>query len=174
MNVVDIAILLILAIFLVKGVVRGLLKELCSLVGLLGGAVLAFSYHASLADLLVESLRFPPTIAVVAAFLALFLTTILFFAVLGHLLSKFVNLLFLGGLNRLAGAFFGLVQGVVLLAVVLFALSLRPLPGFLQPVFKRSELAPPFIHLGEATYRGSCRVLPLGRTDAPRSAMTAR
>ncbi|HXV20452.1 MAG TPA: CvpA family protein [Desulfuromonadales bacterium] len=174
MNVVDVAILLILAIFLVKGVVRGLLKELCLLVGLLGGAVLAFSYHASLADLLVESLRFPPIIAVATAFLALFLTTILFFTVLGHLLSKFVNLLFLGGLNRLAGAFFGLTQGVVLLAVVLFALSLRPLPGFLQPMFKRSELAPPFIHLGEATYRGSCRVLPLCRTDAPRSAMTAR
>jgi membrane protein required for colicin V production len=174
MNVVDIAILVILAVFLVKGVVRGLLKELCSLVGLLGGAVLAFSYHASLADLLVDSLRFSPSIAVVTAFLALFLTTILFLAVLGHLLSKFVNLLFLGGLNRLAGAFFGLAQGVVLLAVVLFALSLRPLPGFLQPVFKRSELAPPFIHLGEATYHGSCRVLPLRRTDAPRLAMTAR
>jgi membrane protein required for colicin V production len=174
MNVVDIAILVILAVFLVKGVVRGLLKEICSLVGLLGGAVLAFSYHASLADLLVESLRFSPSIAVVTAFLALFLTTILFFAVLGHLLSKFVNLLFLGGLNRLAGGFFGLAQGVVLLAVVFFALSLGPLPGFLQPVFKSSELAPPFIHLGEATYRGSCRVLPLCRTDAPRSAMTAR
>ena len=174
MNLVDIAILVILAAFLVKGLVRGLLKELCSLVGLLGGAVLAFSFHASLAELLVQGLRLPPAVAVVAAFLALFLTTILFFAVLGHLLSRFVKLLFLGGLNRLAGGFFGLAQGVVLLAVILFALSLAPLPGFFQPAYTGSALAPPFVHLGEAAYRGSCRVLPLRHADAPPAAMTAR
>lgn len=164
MNVVDITILLILVAFLVKGLVRGLLKELCSLVGLLGGAVLAFSFHGSLADMLVQSLRFPPSAAVVTAFLALFLTTILFFAVLGRLLSRFVNLLFLGGLNRLAGGFFGLAQGVVLLAVLLFALSLRPLPGLLRPAFQGSELSPPFVHLGEATFHGSCRMFSPRRT----------
>jgi len=163
MNVVDIAILVVLVIFLVKGLVRGLLKELCSLVGLLGGAVLAFCFHSPLAEMLIQNLRISPAIAVAAAFLAIFLTTILFFAVLGYLLSRFVKLLFLGGLNRLAGGMFGLVEGVVLLAVLLFALSLRPLPKFMQPVFKGSELSPPFIQLGEATFHGSCRLFPLSR-----------
>lgn len=160
MNLVDIAILVILTAFLIKGLVRGLLKELCSLLGLLGGAVLAFSFHGSLAELMVQNLRLPPAVAVVAAFLALFLTTILFFFVLGHLLSRFVNLLFLGGINRLAGGFFGLAEGVVLLAVILFALSLRPLPEVLHPAFKGSELSPPFVNLGEATFHGSRRILP--------------
>lgn len=158
MNLVDIAILVILTAFLVKGLVRGLLKELCSLIGLLGGAVLAFSFHSPLAEMLVQNLRLPSAVAVAVAFLALFLTTILLFAVLGHLLSRFVKLLFLGGLNRLAGGFFGLAEGVVLLAVILFALSLRPLPEALRPAFKASELSPPFVHLGEATYHGSCRL----------------
>jgi membrane protein required for colicin V production len=161
MNLVDIAILLILTAFLVKGLVRGLLKELCSLIGLLGGAVLAYCFHVSLADLLAQSLRVPSAVAVVAAFLAIFLTTILFFAVLGHLLSRFVKLIFLGGLNRLAGGIFGLAEGVVLLAVILFALSLRPLPEVLRPAFNGSELSPPFVNLGEATFHGSCRILPL-------------
>lgn len=161
MNVVDIAILVIMTAFLVKGLVRGLLKELCSLIGLLGGAVLAFIFHASLADLLVQSLRIPSALAVATAFLAIFLTTILVFAVLGYLLSRFVNLLFLGGFNRLAGGFFGLAEGVVLLAVILYALSLSPLPEVLRPAFKGSELSPPFVGLGEATYHGSCRILPL-------------
>ncbi len=160
MNVVDITILVILTGFLVKGLVRGLLKELCSLLGLLGGAVLAFCFHASLAELLVESLRVPASAAVIAAFLAIFLTTIIFFAVLGHLLSRFVKLVFLGGLNRVAGGFFGVAEGVVLLAVILFSLSLRPLPRMLQPVFRDSVLSPPFVHLGEATFHGSCRLFP--------------
>lgn len=160
MNVFDIVILVILAAFLVKGLVRGLLKELCSLLGMLGGAALAFCYHVPLAEMMAETLRLPPSVGVVTAFLAIFLTTILFFAVLGHLLSRFVKLLFLGGLNRLVGSFFGLAQGVVLLSVILFALSLRPLPGFLQPAYKSSELVPPFVHLGESTFHGSCRAFP--------------
>jgi membrane protein required for colicin V production len=165
MNSVDIAILVILAAFLVKGLVRGLLKELCSLIGLFGGAVLAFSFHSPLAEMMVQNFRLPSAMAVATAFLALFLTTILLFAVLGHLLSRFVKLLFLGGLNRLAGGFFGLAEGVVLLAVTLFALSLRPLPESLRPVFKGSELSPPFVSLGEATYHGSCRLFSSQQGD---------
>jgi len=160
MNVVDIVILVVLVAFLVKGLVRGLLREVCSLLGLLAGAVLAFCFHAPLAELLTENLRLPPSVAVGAAFLALFLTTILFFAVLGYLLSRFVKLIFLGGLNRVAGGFFGLAQGVVLLALLLFALFLQPLPHFLQGIAKGSELSPPFVRLGEATFHGSCRVFP--------------
>lgn len=159
MNPVDIAILVILVAFLVKGLVRGLIKELCSLIGLLGGVVLAYSFHGALADLLVQSVRIPSAVAVVVAFLAIFLTTIVIFAILGHLLSRVIKLVFLGGLNRVAGGFFGLVEGVVLLSVILFALSLRPLPEVLRPAFKGSELSPPFVTLGEATYQGSRRLL---------------
>lgn len=157
MNVVDIAVLVVLGAFAVKGLVRGLFKELCSLLGLLAGAFLAFRFHPPLAESLTLSLRVPVGVGTVAAFLLLFLATFIFFAVLGHLLSRFVRLLFLGGLNRVAGGVFGLVQGVLLLTLVLFALSLAPLPEGLQPVFRGSELAPPFIHLGEAVMHGSRR-----------------
>jgi len=165
MNVIDIVILVVLAGFLVKGLIRGLLKEICSLLGLLAGAVLAFCFHVPLAELLAEDLHFSPSIATAAAFLALFLTTLLFFVLLGYLLSRFVKLIFLGGLNRVAGGFFGLAQGVLLLALILFALSLRPLPRFLQAAVTGSELSVPFVRLGEATFHGSCRVFPLHRVS---------
>lgn len=165
MNLVDVAILVVLAVFLVKGLVRGLFKELCSLIGLLGGALLAYRFHGSLADLLLQSVRIPNAVAVVVAFLAIFLATIVIFAILGHLLSRVVKLVFLGGLNRVAGGFFGLVEGVVLLSVILFALSLRPLPDVLRPAFKASELSPPFVTLGEATFHGSCRLLSPSQGD---------
>jgi membrane protein required for colicin V production len=154
MNVVDIAILVILAVFILKGLFRGLLRELCSLLGLLAGGFLAFRFHAPLAEGMVQTFDLPSQLCVVVAFLALFLGTVLFFAVLGYLLSRFVKLLFLGGANRVAGGFFGLAQGVLLLAVVLFALSLSPLPKALQPAFKGSELAPPFVHLGKVFFQG--------------------
>ncbi len=159
MNGIDIAILVILCGFLLKGLLRGLLKEVCSLAGLFVGAFLAFRYHGPLAEALLEQVELPAQIAVAITFTVLFLATMIFFLVLGFLLSRVVKLLFLGGFNRLIGGIFGLSQGVLLLAVVLFALSLRPLPWDLDKVVKKAYLAPPFTDLGDAILQGSQRVL---------------
>jgi membrane protein required for colicin V production len=159
MNGIDIAILVILCGFLVKGLLRGLLKEVCSLAGFFVGAFLAFRYHGPLADALLKQVDLPTQIAVAITFTVLFLATMTFFLVLGFLLSRFVKLLFLGGFNRLIGGVFGLIQGGLLLAVVVFALSLQPLPWGMDKVMKESYLAPPFVDLGEAVLEGSQRVL---------------
>ena len=159
MNGIDVAILVILCGFLLKGLLRGLLKEVCSLAGLFVGAFLAFRYHGPLADALLERVELPTQIAVAITFTVLFLATMVFFLVLGFLLSRFVKLLFLGGFNRLIGGAFGLSQGVLLLAVVLFALSLRPIPWGMDKMMKKAYLAPPFVGLGGAVLKGSQRVL---------------
>jgi len=159
MNGIDIAILVILCGFLLKGLLRGLLKEVCSLAGLFVGAFLAFRYHGPLAEALLEQVDLPAEIAVAITFTVLFLATMIFFLVLGFLLSRIIKLLFLGGFNRLIGGFFGLSQGVLLLAVLLFALSLRPLPWDMDKVMEKAYLAPPFVDLGDAVLQGSQRVL---------------
>ncbi|MBW2475516.1 MAG: CvpA family protein [Deltaproteobacteria bacterium] len=159
MNGIDIAILVILCGFLLKGLLSGLLKEVCSLAGLFVGAFLAFRYHGPLAEALLKQVDLPAEMAVAITFTVLFLATMIFFMVLGFLLSRIVKLLFLGGFNRLIGGFFGLSQGVLLLAVLLFALSLRPLPWGMDKVMKKAYLAPPFVDLGDAVLQGSQRVL---------------
>lgn len=159
MNALDVVILAALLGFLAKGLLRGLLKEVCSLAGLFLGAFLAFRYHGPLADALLERVDLPVQIAVAITFTVLFLATMLFFLALGFLLSRFVKLIFLGGFNRLIGGFFGLIQGVLLLAVVLFALSLRPLPWGMDEILREAYLAPPFVSLGEAVLDGSRSVL---------------
>lgn len=159
MNGIDIAILVILCGFLLKGLLRGLLKEVCSLAGLFAGAFLAFRYHGPLADTLLKTVDLPAQVAVAITFTVLFLATMTFFLVLGFLLSRFVKLLFLGGFNRLIGGLFGLFQGVLLLAVVVFALSLRPLPWGMSKMMKEAYLTPPFVALGSAVLEGSQHIL---------------
>ncbi|PNU20152.1 colicin V production protein [Geothermobacter hydrogeniphilus] len=163
MNSFDIAILGVMAAFLLKGALRGLLKEVCSLLGLVVGGFLAFRYQGPLGEVLMKACDWPAQVCVVLAFLALFLSSIVLFGAIGFLLSRFVKLVFLGGLNRVAGGFFGLAQGVLLLAIVLFALSLRPLPGGLTPVLRRSQLAPPLVTLGKSAMNGSRSLLHGGR-----------
>ena len=158
MNGLDIAILVVLIGFAIKGLLRGLLKEVCSLAGLFVGTFLAFRYHGPLAERLMEQADLPVAVAIAITFTALFLCAMLFFLALGFLLSRFVKLLFLGGFNRVIGGFFGLAQGALLLAVVLFALSLRPLP-WIDHLTETSQLAPPFVELGDAILQGSRQVL---------------
>ena len=154
MNAVDIVILVLLGAFLLKGFWRGLLKELCSLMGLIGGTLLAFSFQQPLGNWLSAGFELPLTLCKIVAFVALFGATLILFGALGFVLSKFVKLVFLGGFNRVAGGVFGLVQAAVLLALLLFTLSLRPdmLPRPVSTNIARSELAPPFVNLGSAFF----------------------
>ena len=158
MNALDIALLVVLVGFVVKGLLRGLIKEVCSLAGLFAGVFLAFQYHGPLAEQLLKQVDWPVPLAITVTFTLLFLCTMVLFLALGFLLSRFVKLLFLGGFNRVIGGFFGLIQGVLLLAVVLFALSLRPLP-WISPQLKASHLAPPFVTFGGEIIEGSRQVL---------------
>ncbi|PLX89086.1 MAG: colicin V production protein [Desulfuromonas sp.] len=155
MNLVDILILVILGLFVVKGVLRGLLKEVCSLLGLVCGGLLAFYLHVPLAQWILDAFRWPSQLCVSLAFLLVFLATMLVFSVLGYVLNRFLKLVFLGGVNRVAGALFGVLQGVVLLSLILFALSNAAVPGSIQKAVRGSELAPPFAILGQSIFATS-------------------
>ena len=155
MNAIDIGILVILGIFFLKGVVRGLLKEVCSLLGLVLGGVFAFTFHLPLAQTLQDSFDLPAQLCVWGSFIAIFLLVVIIFGVVGFLLHRFVKLVFLGGFNRLAGALFGLVQGVVLLSMIVLALNSSVVPKAAQRMVRDSQLAPPFEQLGQSIFSGS-------------------
>ena len=152
MNGIDIAILVTLGIFMLKGLLRGLVKEFFSLVGLVIGSLAAFHFHPPLAEWLQESFGFAPLICVISAFLALFLTILSLFTAAGYVVSRSISLLLLDGINLVAGGCFGLFQGVVALALVLFGLSLGSLPESVDTQVKKSQLAPPFVSLGEGMF----------------------
>jgi len=159
MNIFDIAILVILAAFLVKGLLRGLVRELCTLLGLASGALIAFGYHLDVGDWMAARFSLPPSWCQGLAFVVLFLSALLLFGLVGLVLTRYVKLLYVGGLNRVIGGLLGLVQGMLLLAIVLYALSTRQLPGGLSRHLEQASLAPPFVELGEQVFEGSWRLL---------------
>lgn len=155
LGLVDLCILVILGLFLLKGVLRGLLKEICSLLGLVLGGMFAFTFHLPLAQQLQDSFDLPAQLCVWGSFLGIFLFVIFVFAVVGFVLNRFAKIVFLGGLNRLAGALFGLVQGVVILAILALALNSTVSPRAVREKIAESQLAPPFVTLGNAIFSGS-------------------
>lgn len=159
MNALDIGILIILLLFVVKGALRGLVKEICSLLGLVVAGTVAFRFYVPLAKQLEALISLPSELCVMIVLLLLFVLTMIIFAVIGALLSRFVKLLFLGGLNRVIGALFSLLQGTMVLALVLYGLSVASLPSSVKPLFKQSKLQPPFVQLGKVLTKHSVKLL---------------
>jgi membrane protein required for colicin V production len=147
MNGLDLAILLILCLFLVKGLWKGLIRQLCSLAGIVLGIFLSWSFSDILGPELARLSGWSPRVSVVVVGAMLFFAGVLAFFILGFYLGKLAKQPVLAVLNRFSGALFGVIEGVVILAVVIYLLSLWPMVAR-KAVVQASTLAPPFVQLG--------------------------
>jgi membrane protein required for colicin V production len=147
MNGLDLAILLILVLFLVKGLWKGLIRQLCSLAGIILGIFLSWGFSTILGPELARLSGWSLRVSIVVVGAMLFFAGILAFFVLGFYLGKLATQPVLAVLNRFGGALFGTIEGVVILAVLIYLLTLWPMVAR-KTVVQASTLAPPFVHLG--------------------------
>ena len=123
---VDGIIVLVLLLAVLGGLKQGFFRAVCAVVGLLLGLALAAWNYGRVAAMLLSVVRFE-AVANAIGFLLIALVVMGLAALAGKLLSKAVHGMGLGFLDRLAGAVFGLFQGVLLvMVVVLVALAFFP------------------------------------------------
>tara|TARA_B100001173_G_scaffold194618_1_gene167818 strand:- start:1982 stop:2479 length:498 start_codon:yes stop_codon:yes gene_type:complete len=113
---IDLFILIPLLFGLYKGFTRGLILSLATLLGLLLGIYGGVKFSHLTSNFLFE--KFQIDIPLVA-FSVTFLIIVVGVYLLGKLLSKFVDVLALGFLNKLSGAVFGAGKVVLILVVLL-------------------------------------------------------
>jgi membrane protein required for colicin V production len=121
MNPFDILIIIILVVTLARGIFRGLVKELASIVGVLGGFYAAYSYYPLLGPPLGRWIP-QPGWANIVGFVLLFTAVYLIVSILGVIIKYLLSIAFLGWVDRLCGALFGCLKGVLICAVLLVAL----------------------------------------------------
>lgn len=124
---VDYAIIGILALSTVVGLARGLLREVFSFVIWLGALLIAWTFHTELAGELAQWIA-GTSARRGAAFLILVFAVLIAGASFGHFLSVLVRKTGLTGTDRVLGAAFGAVRGVILVAMLAFLGALTPLP----------------------------------------------
>src|SRR6185436_17801353 len=112
MNGYDIFILAIMAVSIAMGLVRGFVREIFGLVGVVAGMVVALIIGPHLSE---DFRRVIPSdgAAFAAAFLVLFFATLIVMSMLGTLLSRALEMAKLGLPNRMLGGVFGLLRGVM-------------------------------------------------------------
>lgn len=154
MILLDIFIWAVLLFFVVKGFSKGLVREACSLVGLVTGGWAAFRYYSSLSEGIRHFINLPPYVAQPLAFFLIFLLLGILFYFLGHLLTVIFKIMLLGGINRIGGVVFGFLQGGFVLCIVLYIATMRPVPDKVKGVVLRSETATVFATTGGSIAAG--------------------
>lgn len=122
MNTLDIIFCVILGFLGLRGIFRGLIREVASILGLLLGFILANTYHGQLVPLLEGPLG-GPGLANLAAYLGIFLGTVAVIFVLGTLIRKILKLIMLGWLDSIGGGALGLFKGALLCSIIVMALT---------------------------------------------------
>ena len=123
MSYLDVFLSLIIAWGAYNGFSKGLVNELASVLGVISGIFLAKNFYPHL-DIKLKSIFESEAgfISILSAMI-IFLFSILIFKVIAKLLTKFLKLIALGLLNRIIGAFFGIIKSVLLLCIVIYIFS---------------------------------------------------
>jgi len=150
MNLVDILIWVVLLIFAVKGFMKGLVREVCSLLGLIVGGWAAFTYYRPFAGVLQSHSHLSHTLTLFLSFGLIFLALGLFFFLLGYLATILLKVVFLGSVNRIGGIFLGILQGSFMLCIVLAMATAKPAPLKIRASIEKSASARPFLTCGRA------------------------
>lgn len=154
MSLVDILLWAVLLAFAVKGFTKGLIREVCSLLGLVVGGWAAFAYSSPFGAAMGHLIHLPPRVASAVAFLLILLALGLLFFLLGHIMTVILKIALLGGVNRVGGVVFGLLQGSLLLCVLLYLGTFRPVPESVRNRLAASGTARPFISCGREIVGG--------------------
>jgi membrane protein required for colicin V production len=139
MNPFDILIVVIIGYSLVRGLFRGLVKELSSLIGVLSGFYAAYTYYGILAKLF-SGLIQDESYLNLLSFLIIFCSVLIAVSVLGMIVKYLLNISFLGWVDRIFGVVFGLAKGVLIVSVLFISLTAFLPKG--SAFIKNSVLAP--------------------------------
>jgi membrane protein required for colicin V production len=139
MTWLDYAVLGVMAVSILWAVWRGLVREVLSLAGWVIAFLAANLLAGPLGEALPDSIP-RPELRVLIAFVAVFLLTLTVTTLAGMLLSKLVNAVGLGSLDRTLGGLFGAARG--LLIVMAFGLLAGLTSAPLHPTWTASFSGP--------------------------------
>lgn len=145
-NWFDILLLVIIAITVIIGAVRGFLRQIIGLTAVILGLFLAIKYYSYAGDIFAFIRN--EIFAQLLGFFLIFVTVLCIGWAINLLLAKAIRGPF-KSMNRLLGAGLGLVKGVIICTVVVFGFLVFPVNA---KALENSQLAPYCIEIASVAY----------------------
>ncbi|MBN2829137.1 MAG: CvpA family protein [Candidatus Cloacimonetes bacterium] len=126
MKILDIALLIVLLIITIYGWRKGIIASLLQLAGIVVCFVLAGKYAPLFQNALVNNFGLGTTLSMFLAYLLVVIIILLIFQIIRLLLEGVLKLLNLTIINRILGALFAFINGVLLFVVLLTLIEISP------------------------------------------------
>ncbi|MDZ4099538.1 MAG: CvpA family protein [Methylophilaceae bacterium] len=136
----DYVVLGIIGVSVLLSIMRGFVREVLALVSWVVAFIVAKLYAVELVPLLPEAIP-NEALKMLAAFLILFLTTLLLCSLLAIALSQIFKKVGLGWIDRGLGAVFGVLRGVVIIGTLVLLAGFTALPK--DPMWRNAMFAAP-------------------------------
>ncbi len=120
MNPIGIGILLFIAYFGFRGFQRGLIDEVGRLIGLVLAVILAYKLSPPLSEYIGLENELARS---AAAFIGIFLVTLIAMMLVTRLIRTLVELILLEWLDKLGGTLFGLLKSLIVLGVLIYVMQ---------------------------------------------------
>ena len=141
MEVIDIVILILIGVGAIQGLMKGSIKVLASIVGFVAGLLLARALFGTVAEQLAPALGTSITIAQILAFILIWVAVPIGCSLIASVLTKALNVIQLGWLNRLLGALLGAVKVMILVGIGIYVLEyIDPKSEMVSKTTKESSL----------------------------------
>jgi len=125
LNFVDIVVLAVIALSTLLALGRGFVKEMLSIFGWIGAAIgtlLIFFYVPQIREFFAKQIT-EPVLADIACAVAIFVVLLIVLGFFNHAIASRVHASSLGPLDKSLGLVFGLVRGIVLVALAHMAMT---------------------------------------------------
>jgi membrane protein required for colicin V production len=154
MNYLDIILIILLGLAALRGLKKGLILELATLVALVLGILAGFYLSDFVSGLLEKGFDYHGKYINIISFIIVFIAVIVLVRLLARIIEKAVKAIALGFLNKLGGAIFSVLKVAFILSILIYFLDrfdeskkfIKPEArnnSFLFPVVQK--LAPAFI-----------------------------
>lgn len=140
MTFFDYFVLAVMAISLLVGVTRGVVSEILALIAWVAAFIAARMWAVPLGNLLLTDLQ-DPLWRQLAGFVGVFAAVLIGFALLRWVTTLLLKAVGLRPLDRVVGALFGVVRGMLVLLILVLLAGLTPLPQ--QQWWRQATFAPP-------------------------------
>ena len=140
MNLIDVILGIFILIFVINGIRKGFIASVLHVLGLLVALFLIAKIGYEVRIALMEQFTMNATIATIIAYILIFLVIMLIAKIIIVILKKIVTFLNLKFLDRILGALFGILSGILILAILLIILDISPISEIVTKGTKDSQV----------------------------------
>ena len=139
MNYLDIIIAIVLLIFGLKGLRKGLIVEVVSLLAFGAGIYGAMHFSDFTAERLQDFMEIKPQYLNTIAFVLTFIILVVVVNLIGRLISKAIKSMNLGFFDKLGGFLFGVLKGVLLCSTFVLVLNNLQWTGIIKEEVRKDS-----------------------------------